>query len=104
MAGGMAMFASVLDKRMKEAQTTPMLLELASVSDDYSIVTDTFPQPIPIEDCMAIRGIGNILFPGDRVLLAWVQDDPIIIDVVTEATKILGGDCWHRHCGRRLLP
>lgn len=96
MGNGAARLAAVLDGRIKENQDTSLLLDFASVLEDYSILANTFPRPVPIRDCMAVCGAGRHLVPGDRVLVAWVQSELVIIDVVTSAKNVLGGDAYGR--------
>lgn len=106
---GMSKMAYVLSGRMKKENETPLYLDFGGIGEDYSLTTNTFPVAIPrnsYEVCRHIRGIslstsggfhggheyGNgehthsvpmpKLSPGDRVLVAWVQSTPVVIDII----------------------
>jgi hypothetical protein len=135
---GINKLARVMQQRMKEVGASPLLLDFGVIQDDYSLLTNSYPMPIPKADYMVCRqlthgeagslltvsatdgshdvysdpypepgyshiGIGadhkhNVLIPekmrwlkpGDRVLVAWVQNDAVVIDIVLPATKIGG--------------
>lgn len=135
---GINKLGKVLQQRMKETNASPLVLDFGVIQQDYSLLTNTYPIPIPKKDYSVCRqltlgetnskltvtavdgshdvysdpypepiyshiGIGvshghNVLIPetmrwlkpGDRVLVAWVQNDAVVIDVVLPATKIGG--------------
>lgn len=114
--------ANVLKSRMQEESTSPMVLDFGGIQADGSLLTNTFPVPIPKGDYSVLRqltlgavgvtltttsGKGNdgehgghmegtgahtheILLPermrsvgpGDRVLVAWVNSEAVVLDVV----------------------
>lgn len=104
--------ARTLSERMKVESAEPLVLDFGSINHDYSLITNTFPVNIPKGDysiCRHVSGMnlgvsggnhaghetGNgahshtvnmpLLKPGDRVLVAWVQNDAVVIDVITSA-------------------
>lgn len=116
---GTARLATVLSKRMKKETESPFVLDFGEIQANYSLVTNTFPVPIPKGDysvCKSINGylLGtsesswtghlqedkhihdnssgvsrhshDVLLPklkaGDRVLVAWVQSEAVVIDVI----------------------
>lgn len=98
---GVAKLARVLDSRMGEHSAPGLLLDFGSIQTDGSLVADTFPVPIPKSDysvCRLLAGLpvatedhsfqGSLpkLRPGDRVLVAWVQQEPVVVDVVKKAS------------------
>lgn len=111
---GISRLASVLDSRSQEHSEFPLCLDFAEVREDYSLLPNTFGIPIPPSGYSVCRQlmIGNAgsefcgvnaggyvgsaylpesmrkLKPGDRVLIAWVQDEPVVIDIVYKATKL----------------
>jgi hypothetical protein len=113
---GMSRLAQVLSQRMGEQAQRPDAMELGTIRADMSLLLDRFPIPMPRGEYLICRtltlpnpiattsgksvgdhGIHNhtvprpaelrALSPGDRVLVAWVNDgtDPVIVDVVVSS-------------------
>lgn len=102
--------ANVLTGRMKKENAAPLVLDFGEIQEDGSLVTNTFPQPVPKGDYSILRqltlgGIGEMftstgndgldhvhtvvipekmrrVAPGDRVLVAWVQSEAVVVDLV----------------------
>lgn len=141
---GVNKLGKVLQQRMRETNSSPLVLDFGVIQQDYSLMTNTYPIPIPKSDYLVCRdtthnpnmaltqtktgqgqhphgssgghsghssGNGSHshpdtegthvhdvvlpetmhwLKPGDRVLVAWVQNDAVVIDVVLPATRIGG--------------
>jgi hypothetical protein len=140
---GINKLGKVLQQRMRETNVSPLVLDFGVIQGDYSLLTNTYPIPIPKTDYMVCRDVTHNpgealtktksgqgqhphgpsgghsqyegsgehshpgtegahthdvvlpesmhwLKPGDRVLVAWVQNDAVVIDVVLPATKIGG--------------
>ena len=121
---GMSKFAGVIDNMIQKRKDTSLLLDYGVIQDDLSLITNTFPIPIPKKDYMCCRhlqaipekdrwtteyagththpgGEGGsagshahkfqphwVLKKGDRVLVAWVQNDPVVIDVIVHANEV----------------
>lgn len=83
---GISRLAGVLVDRMKETATSPQVLDFATVNDNQSITPYTFPVIIPSSDYSVTRTLsehgGKVLQAGDVVLIAWVKNEIVIIDVV----------------------
>lgn len=128
--------AQVLSQRMKKENESPLILDFGEIQPNGSLVTNTFPVPIPKGDYTICRqltlgatgalltktkedgeheheegeheghesGDGshthkggthkhNVLIPekmrsvgpGDRVLVAWVQNEAVIIDIIVKS-------------------
>jgi len=113
---GASKLAQVIAERIASQTKQPDTLELGTIQADMSLKLDRFVVPIPqgdylicrsltLPDPMAITteaAVGDHgththsvprpdqlapLSPGDRVLVAWVNDgiDPIVIDVVVSS-------------------
>lgn len=109
---GTAKLANVLSRRMKSETSAPFCLDFGSIGPDFSLTTNTFPLPIPRKDytlCRHVAGMavtinggehgghengnGNhdhsilvpAVKPGDRVLVAWVGTEAVVIDVILMA-------------------
>lgn len=97
--------AQTLQKRMSEMQPKNLILDFGSIESDYGLVTNTFPVKIPSGEytvCRHVSGdkvFGGIheghssgdgshehflpgLQPGNRVLVAWVHNEAVVIDVI----------------------
>lgn len=105
------MLARLIDGRIMDRLQRPDALELGTIQPDMSLLVDRFKVPIPAGDylvCRSLRladpmvttapggGDGHThqvprpaelapLAPGDRVLVAWVNNgsDPVVVDVVS---------------------
>lgn len=137
---GVSKLGQVLQERMKACGTTPLLLDFGAIQSDMSLLTNTYPIPIPKTDYTVCRqltlgatgavltttatdglhshgpsgehtqesGTGvhshtnegthihNVLIPekmrklkpGDRVLVAWVQNEAVVVDIIISAASI----------------
>ena len=101
--------AQTLQGRMKAVNETGLVLDFGTIESDYGLVTNTFPVRIPNGDytvCRHVKGMTlsvsggshggheegdgshshSISVPrlqsGDRVLVAWVQNEAVVIDVI----------------------
>ena len=78
--------ANVLSQRMKEENESPLVIDFGSIQADASLVTNTFPVSILVDYTicrqLTLDSTGRIS-PGDRVLVAWVQNEAVVIDIVT---------------------
>lgn len=114
---GTAKLAAVLSQRMKRENESPFPLDFGEIQANYSLLTNTFPVPIPKGDYSVCRHVGSLSFtilegshaghdgqtdthntgghehtvkppsiqPGDRVLVAWVQSEAVVIDIIEKS-------------------
>ncbi|WP_251501620.1 hypothetical protein [Otoolea muris] len=98
---GINKLANVLSQRMKAENSSPLILDFGTVQGDGSLVTDTFPVPLPKGQYSVCRHVGGLSFeisgghshtvtppaikPGDRVLVAWVQSEAVVVDIITNS-------------------
>ncbi len=119
---GTAKLAAVLSQRMKKEKESPLVLDFGEILANYSLVTNTFPVPIPKGDYSVCRhltighadgrltitaddgrhdehvsgdGIHSHIVlipekmrsvgPGDRVLVAWVHYEAVVIDIIEKS-------------------
>ena len=121
---GMSKFAGVIDSMIEKRKDKALLLDFGVIQGDLSLMTNTFPLPIPKKDylcCRHLRAVPEkdqwatkeagyhahpgcegspagahthkfqpheVLKKGDRVLVAWVQNDPVVIDVLVHADEV----------------
>lgn len=110
-SGGTNRLANVLSQRMKKENESPLALDFGEIQKNGSLMTNTFPAPVPKEEYSVCRllTLGNTgdqltataedppqhnvtvpermrgLLPGDRVLVAWVQNEAVVIDIVVNS-------------------
>lgn len=78
--------ARVLSNRMKKESESPMVLEFGAIKSNNSLSTDSFPVSIPAGEYLVLENVSkDTIKSGDRVLVAWVGNDAVVIDVVTES-------------------
>lgn len=119
---GTSKLAAVLCQRMKKENESPLVLDFGEVQANYSLVTNTFPVPIPKGDYSICRRLtmGAVdsrltttandgrhdghaggdgahshvvrlpekmrgVKPGDRVLVAWVHSEAVVIDIIEKS-------------------
>lgn len=107
--------AQLLTSRMEQTKKAPLVLDFGEIGQNYELVTNTFPIPIPRTDysvCQKALGInlelsdgahgghtegdGNHahsidipgIAPGSRVLVAWVQQEAVVIDQICSAERL----------------
>lgn len=114
---GTSKLASVLSQRMKRENESPLILDFGEIQANGSLVTNTFPVPIPKGEYSVCRHVGSLRFiisqggheghegqtktyhtgehthivkppsikPGDRVLVAWVQNEAVVVDIIEKS-------------------
>lgn len=109
---GTSKLASVLAKRMKKENEAPLVLDFGEIQGNGSLITNTFPVPIPKGDYSVCRHIGGFTFQidggehsghsdgngmhshivapppiksGNRVLVAWVQNEAVVVDIIVKS-------------------
>ena len=105
--------ANVLSSRMQRENDTSLCLDFGEIQANGSLKTNTFPVPIPKGDytiCRLAAGLTlstseqswlnkapsgvplhshSVTIPavkaGDRVLVAWIQSEAVVIDVIEKS-------------------
>ena len=90
---GISKLAKTLDRRMSEHGEGQLTPDFGKIQNDKSLLMNTFPVPIPASDysvCGTLCGIsgGRRLAAGDRVLVIWANDEPVVVDVIRKASSI----------------
>lgn len=75
---GISRLAGVMDSRMKQQSETPLLLDFGTVKKNGSLITNTFPKTIAKGDYTILEGFEH-KGKDTRVLVAWVEDDAVVI-------------------------
>lgn len=75
--------ASVMTARMRKENTSPPAVEFGEIQGNKSLVTDSFPISVPKGEYMVLSHVSaDKLSSGDRVLVVWIQNEAVVIDVV----------------------
>lgn len=74
--------ARVISSRMKKECESPLVLDFAEIKGNRMLVTNTFPVPIPEGSYTICSKVSDKLKQGDRVLVAWVGNDAVVIDKI----------------------
>lgn len=119
---GINKLGNVMCSRIRREKESPLVLDFGMMQENGSLITDTFPVPIPKGDYMVCRhltlgpagseltstetsgqheghtgGTGEhthaipvpekmrSISPGDRVLVAWVQNEAVVIDIILKS-------------------
>lgn len=111
---GAALLARVMDARIKEIIPSDLKIDFGEILSGYQLKTNTFAPIIPPTDYLVCRQLtlGNTgayltnvstsegsgqayvpekmrgLQPGDRVLVAWVQNTAVVVDLLVRADRI----------------
>ncbi|WP_373179829.1 hypothetical protein [Agathobacter rectalis] len=103
----------MLDRRTSQKTESPLTLDFGEIQANGSLKTNTFPVPIPKGDytiCRLAAGLTlstseqswlnkapsgvplhshSVTIPevkaGDRVLVAWIQSEAVVIDVIEKS-------------------
>lgn len=108
---GINKLANVLSDRMQKENASDLVLDFGEIQSNGSLLTNTFPVPVPKGDYSICRHVGGMSLnisggshqghiseyykgshshtvsmpkvkAGDRVLVAWVQNEAVVIDVI----------------------
>ena len=82
MSSNIQRLGDTLSNRMKKTANSavPTTLELGNIRGNLSLTTDSLPAMIPKGQYMVNRALD--VAPGDRVLVAWCGNEPVVIAVV----------------------
>ena len=108
---GMNKLAQAMNERIRafhEAILQDLTIDFGKIGNDWSLQANSFPKPIPKGDYMVCRSLSGStiettsggtdqhshkvtipkLAKGDRVLLAWIQNEVCVIDVIMSSSKL----------------
>ncbi len=78
---GISRLAAVIAGRMREECSAPLSVDFGEVQEDGSLVTNTFPVPIPGGE-YSVLGYLSSVSSGSRVLVAWVASEAVVLGTV----------------------
>lgn len=92
----MSQLAKVLDNRIREWSAPVPVIDYGTIQPDGSLLCDQFGIPIPKDEYQICRTLsikeGDInmkIKKGDRVLVVWTDEDPVVVDVLLGADEVL---------------
>lgn len=81
---GISKLAGVMDSRMRQQSETPLLLDFGTVKKNGGLITNTFPKTIAKGDYTVLEGF-EYKGKDTRVLVAWVEDDAVVIGKLADS-------------------
>ena len=82
---GTSKLARVLSQRMKRENESPQVLDFGEIQANGSLITNTFPVPLPKGEYSVCWHVGGSIKAGDRVLVAWVQNEAVVVDIIEKS-------------------
>lgn len=73
--------ARVIAQRMKQEADMPLVVDFGEIGSGRGLTTNTFSETIPEGDYTVCLHAGD-LEPGNRVLVAWVGNEAVVIDKI----------------------
>ena len=74
---GFQHLGSVIRQEVQNGIKSPLVLDFGVIQEDYSLLTNTYPIPIPIEDYSICRGVS--WNPAKPMTMTWWQgEDPVV--------------------------
>jgi len=88
---GASRFAAVIRQIADRAVDHEPIIDFGTIQSNGSLLTDNFPVPVPTDEYQICRGAGSTrnVRAGDRVLVVWVDVDPVVIDIIQTADEVL---------------
>ena len=84
---GAVQLVTAIQKIAGQQSPQDRIADLGTIRADYSLVTDSFPVPIPRGEWFMIRrpvtAEDSGLRPGDRVAVIWVGNEAVVIGSIT---------------------
>jgi len=91
---GISRLTDAIIQTAKGAQDVAPAFDFGEITSNHELLCNSFPMAIPKSDYLICRSLsssggGSKVKPGDRVLIAWVGNDPVVIDIIMEASSVL---------------
>lgn len=82
---GISRLAGLFNGMAKDASNGERIIDLGTIQSDKSLITDTFKATIPKSDYLVLSQLKEELKSRDRVLVAWVSNDAVVIGKILTA-------------------
>lgn len=84
---GLSRFAALMQAIAKGQVPTELFLDFGEIQSNGSLLTNTVTVEIPKGDYLVLRGAS--VSKGDHVLVAWVQNDAVVLGKTQRASSVL---------------
>jgi len=83
---GISRLAGVFDERIRRHSEHPALLDYGTLGKSGTLKADSFPEALDKNDYGVLEHCRKDMKKGEkqRVLVAWVGDDPVIVGILSE--------------------
>jgi len=82
-SNGINHLARVMQKRVKDITDTPEPIDFATVRSADTVRVDSYELDMPLDDLVRMKGSPS-LSVGDRIAIAYVGDDILLLGVLEE--------------------
>jgi hypothetical protein len=82
---GINRLANVLAQRMKKENSSSLILDFGEIQANESLITNTFPIPIPKGDYSVCKLASENIEAGSHVLVAWVLNEAVVVDRIEKS-------------------
>ena len=79
---GINKLANVLNRRMKHADERPRSIDFGEIQGNGSLLTNTFPVPIPKGQYSVSLNSDVEIKSGDRVVVSWIGNEAVVIGIL----------------------
>lgn len=84
---GLSRFAGIMKALAKGQVPTDLLLDFGEIQKNGSLLTNTVTVEIPKNDYLVLKEAS--VKKGDHVLVAWVQNDAVVLGRIQKASDAL---------------
>lgn len=84
---GLSRFAAIMQVLAKGQVPTDLILDFGEIQKNGSLLTNTVTVEIPKDDYLILKGAS--VSKGDHVLVAWVQNDAVVLGIIQNASSAL---------------
>ncbi|MEZ3491719.1 MAG: hypothetical protein K1W38_05295 [Lachnospiraceae bacterium] len=83
MGDGINELANVLNNQIKESGKRDVSVDFGTIEKNGFLITDILQTALGKDDYLVLHHIGE-LKEGDRVLVAWVYSDPVVVGKIRQ--------------------
>ena len=84
---GLSRFAGVMRNLAKDQVPTDLVIDFGIIQSNGSLLTNTAGVSIPKSDYLVLKDAE--IKKGNHVLVAWVQNDAVVLGKIEKASKVL---------------
>lgn len=84
---GISKLAGVFKDMVAQGVDSGVSIDFGEIQKDKSLLLNSYPIPIPKADFLACHRLKDSLKAGNRVLVVWVDDDPVIVDTIIDGSE-----------------